>query len=134
MALRRPRWAIVVSALSAHSFWYSCALASHHMRHLVEDIPFIHQSQANATSFVAVSGIKNSGNNTVLPRLEIRELERKPDDFNVFLLGLQRFQSIDQSDKLSYYQIAGTGMHFPHLLERSADRSRYPWRAFHTMG
>ena len=108
MSLRKSHWAFLVPMLFAHSFWHTFALATHHhRRHLVEEIPVVHRSQANATSPFAVLGIRNTGNDTVQPRLEIRELERRPDEFNVFLLGLQRFQSIDQADKLSYYQIAG---------------------------
>jgi tyrosinase len=34
-------------------------------------------------------------------------LERNKDQFNVYLLGLQRLQNIAQNDKFSYYQIAG---------------------------
>ncbi|OCK82998.1 Di-copper centre-containing protein [Lepidopterella palustris CBS 459.81] len=43
----------------------------------------------------------------LLPRLEIRQLEQNADQWNVYLLGLNRFQQMTQSDKLSYYQIAG---------------------------
>lgn len=46
------------------------------------------------------------------PRLEIRELEKNADQWNVYLLGLRRFQSVDQSDKLSYYQVAGRSMSY----------------------
>jgi tyrosinase len=44
--------------------------------------------------------------------LEIRELQRSPDQFNVYLIGLRRFQNTSQDDKLSYFQIAGMhGLH-----------------------
>ncbi|KAF9732976.1 hypothetical protein PMIN03_009918 [Paraphaeosphaeria minitans] len=56
----------------------------------------------------SVLGIAGLGDSTIYPRLEIRDLEKNhPDQWNVFLLGLQRFQAIDQDDKLSYFQIAG---------------------------
>ncbi|KAF2445573.1 Di-copper centre-containing protein [Karstenula rhodostoma CBS 690.94] len=56
----------------------------------------------------SVLGIAGLGESTIYPRLEIRDLEKNhPDQWNVFLLGLQRFQAIDQNDKLSYFQIAG---------------------------
>jgi tyrosinase len=56
----------------------------------------------------SVLGIAGLGDSTVYPRLEIRDLEKNyPDQWNIFLLGLQRFQAIDQDDKLSYFQIAG---------------------------
>ncbi|KAF2134809.1 Di-copper centre-containing protein, partial [Dothidotthia symphoricarpi CBS 119687] len=62
--------------------------------------------QANDTIHV-VSGVPRLGIDTKFPRLEVRELERNPDQFNVYLLGLQRFQSISQDEKLSYFQISG---------------------------
>lgn len=52
-----------------------------------------------------ITGITSSG---VQPRLEIRQLaSEQPDAFNVYILGLQRFQQTDQSDPLSWYGIAG---------------------------
>lgn len=53
---------------------------------------------------VAITGIQTYG---VQPRLEIRQLEARPDQWNIFLLGLRRFQQTDQSNLTSYYQIAG---------------------------
>ena len=41
------------------------------------------------------------------PRLEIRELAKRKTQWNLFVLGLQRFQNSSQSDTLSYFQIAG---------------------------
>ena len=35
------------------------------------------------------------------------QLELTTDQWNIFLLGLHRFQQTDQSDLISYYQIAG---------------------------
>lgn len=54
--------------------------------------------------FVSVTGITQFG---VQPRLEIRELEKNADQWNIYLLGLARWQATDQRDKLSYYQVAG---------------------------
>ena len=54
-----------------------------------------------------VLGVRGLGIDTTHPRLEIRELERNKDQFNVYLLGLQRLQNIPQDDKFSYYQVAG---------------------------
>ena len=64
-------------------------------------------NQRRQGGFFSVLGIAGLGNNTPHPRLEIRELEKNKDQWNVYLLGLRRFQSAPQSDKLSYYQIAG---------------------------
>jgi hypothetical protein len=52
----------------------------------------------------AVTGVQDG---QILPRLEIRDFQANPDQFNIFLLGLQRMQSANQSDYLSYFQIAG---------------------------
>lgn len=41
------------------------------------------------------------------PRLEIRELEKRKTQWNLFILGLLRFQNASQGDTLSYFQIAG---------------------------
>ena len=42
-------------------------------------------------------------------RLEIRALEKDyPDQWNLFLHALSHFQAMDQNDKLSYFQLAGT--------------------------
>jgi hypothetical protein len=89
---------------------FSTCVENKHKRYLVDSINIVQERQASATPFVTVLGIKASGVDTIQPRLEIRELERRPDVFNVFLLGLQRFQNLDQSDKLSYYQVAGTAV------------------------
>lgn len=62
-------------------------------------------------SIFSVLGVAGLGNTTVVPRREIRDLEfNYPDVWNVYLLGLQRFQNVSQDDKLSYYKIAGESM------------------------
>ena len=43
----------------------------------------------------------------VHPRTEIRELQRDPIMWNLFLLALRDFQDMDQNEIDSYYQIAG---------------------------
>lgn len=62
------------------------------------------QASTNASGFTVVTGIQGLG---VQPRLEIRELEKNADQWNIFLLGLDRFMRSNQSEKLSYYQVAG---------------------------
>jgi tyrosinase len=72
------------------------------------DIPedsFLLKRQQNGV-FVTL-GMGAFADRTPHPRLEIRELEKNKDQWNVFLLGLSRFQSIDQNEKLSYFQVAG---------------------------
>lgn len=41
------------------------------------------------------------------PRLDIRELKKNADQWNLFLLAMERFQNKPKDDPISYYQIAG---------------------------
>ncbi|KAF1837944.1 Di-copper centre-containing protein [Decorospora gaudefroyi] len=54
----------------------------------------------------ASNGQCNSGS-TSAPRLEIRQLKRNADQWNLYLLGMERFMAKDKGDTLSYYQVAG---------------------------
>jgi tyrosinase len=40
-------------------------------------------------------------------RQEIRIMLQDQDLFTLYILGLERFQQVDESDPLSWYQIAG---------------------------
>ncbi|TKA80498.1 hypothetical protein B0A55_02304 [Friedmanniomyces simplex] len=71
---------------------------------LTSDDPTAPLLQRRQSSFEVVSGIQAFG---IQPRLEIRQLEQNADQWNIYLLGLAKFQATNQSDKLSYYQIAG---------------------------
>lgn len=55
-------------------------------------------------SYFSVVGVQGTG---VHPRQEIRELEKDTALWNIFLQAFARFQAMDQSEKVSYYQIAG---------------------------
>lgn len=57
----------------------------------------------------SVTGVQSGRNSDgSLPiRKEIRQLQQDADQWNLYLLGLERFQGVDQSQLLSYYQIAG---------------------------
>jgi tyrosinase len=60
-------------------------------------------------NFLRVSALPVIGVQTgqILLRLEIRDLQTNyPDQFNVYLLGLQRLQQVDQADMLSYFGLA----------------------------
>ncbi|KAH7401337.1 tyrosinase [Pyrenochaeta sp. MPI-SDFR-AT-0127] len=66
--------------------------------------------------FTAITGVCNAGtgsngacNNgrTSSPRLEIRQLRNNADQWNLYLLGMERFQAKDKNDRLSYYQVSG---------------------------
>ncbi|KAI9767433.1 MAG: hypothetical protein M1840_005662 [Geoglossum simile] len=60
-------------------------------------------------SAFAITGVQSGrGPNGSVPlRLEIRELQRNPDLWNLYILGLERLQSVDQKELLSYYQLSG---------------------------
>jgi tyrosinase len=55
-------------------------------------------------SYFSVVGVQGTG---VHPRQELRDLEKDTETWNMFLQALVRFQSMDQNEKTSYYQIAG---------------------------
>ncbi|KAF2005946.1 Di-copper centre-containing protein [Amniculicola lignicola CBS 123094] len=54
-------------------------------------------------SYYSITGAKGG----VHPRLEIRELQKTGEMWNLFLLALTEFEAMDQSEIDSYYQIAG---------------------------
>ena len=62
------------------------------------------QSSANSSGHTVVTGIQGTGTQV---RLEIRQLEKNADQWNIYLLGMNRFMRSNQSEKLSYYQVAG---------------------------
>jgi len=44
---------------------------------------------------------------SAVARQEIRTMLQDQDLFTLYVLGLERFQQVDESDPLSWYQIAG---------------------------
>ncbi|KAK6385189.1 hypothetical protein LTR65_009590 [Meristemomyces frigidus] len=74
--------------------------------HQVEELaaPQAPTLQRRQGAFTSVTGITEFG---IQPRLEIRQLEQNADQWNIYLLGLARFQAMNQTEKMSYYQIAG---------------------------
>ena len=69
---------------------------------------------------IAITGVCSAGTNsngqcnsgsTASPRLEVRVMAQNSDQFNLFLLGLERLQAKDKNDPLSYYRIAGVHGH-----------------------
>ena len=72
--------------------------SSHHddRTHVLED---------RQTSFTPVTGVQTGG---VQPRLEVRIMHSNyPNQWNLFLLAMQRLQNQAQTDPLSYYGLAG---------------------------
>ncbi|KXL44734.1 hypothetical protein M433DRAFT_166430 [Acidomyces richmondensis BFW] len=64
-------------------------------------------SQLKACRGVTSGHYENLSDIGVQPRLEIRELQQNEDQWNLYLLGLARFQAVNESKELSYYRIAG---------------------------
>lgn len=65
------------------------------MRHRGRDAPIV------------VGGLGGTLNGTMPARKEIRRLEQNTDLWTLYILGLSLMQYTDQSQLLSYYQIAG---------------------------
>lgn len=55
-------------------------------------------------SYFSVVGVQGFG---VQVRQELRELEKDTETWNLFLQAFARFQAMDQSDKVSYFKVAG---------------------------
>ena len=52
----------------------------------------------------AITGAPGGG---VQPRLEIRQLEAQPDQWNLYMLAMQAFQQTSHNDVMGWYQLAG---------------------------
>ncbi|CZT13854.1 related to tyrosinase precursor (monophenol monooxygenase) [Rhynchosporium graminicola] len=62
----------------------------------------------NSESFLITGVHTGNGTNGSLPlRIEVRDLEKDPVAWNLFILGLDMLQYTPQADTLSWYQIAG---------------------------
>jgi tyrosinase len=85
----------------------STAIGYHGKVHARTPMKTLSRRQNTTEDIVPVLGLPGLGVTTTYPRLEIRELQRRPDEFNVYLLGLRRFHNTSQDDKMSYFQIAG---------------------------
>lgn len=58
------------------------------------------QSSNSNSTFTVVQGIQDT---SPQPRLEIRELEKNVDQWNIFMLGLSRWMKTNQSEKVSLH-------------------------------
>jgi len=65
------------------------------------------------------------------PRLEIRQLQANRDQWNLYLLAMERFKAKPRNDRMSYYQIAGE--HLPLPYKSSANPFRCPWTSVHEL-
>jgi len=84
-------------------------LLSHQIEELTRRDGAVHllnrRQNTNSSGFTIVTGIQTT---SPQPRLEIRQLEKNADQWNIYLLGMRRFMSSNETEKLSYYQVAGT--------------------------
>ena len=62
------------------------------------------RKEKRQTAPLAVTGFQGSG---IQPRLEIRQLQGNGDQFNMYILALQRMQQMDQDDFQSYFALSG---------------------------
>lgn len=59
--------------------------------------------------------------------------------WNLYLMGLSRFQAIDEEDPLSYYQVAGEklpffgSLLFQHAIAKRVLFIRYSWSTLHSL-
>lgn len=88
-------------------FTQSKIVRAHRRKHAVSHLHSHIKRQDYNPDIYPVLGVRGLGLNNTAPRLEIRELQRHPDLFNLYLLGLQRWQNASQDDKFSYFQVAG---------------------------
>ena len=69
----------------------------------VSALPRFVRRQGNGST-IAIKGAAAGGVNW---RKEINSLQQDADTWNIYLLALQKFQSMDSSDPMSWFQIAG---------------------------
>ena len=93
---------VALSLLHFSTLVVPSPLLKHEMTPVAGSLDFGLRRRQNPT--VAITGIHGFG---IQPRLEVRQLEQNTDQWNIFMLGLARFQATNQSDQTSYYQIAG---------------------------
>ena len=56
---------------------------------------------------VVIRGLPRRIDGSLVPRREIRDMQKDAVQFDLFLLALSMMQFADQDDRLSWYQIAG---------------------------
>ena len=93
----RPRYFLAASLLSTVAF----ATPLNHI-----DSELVEKRQGPG-SYYAITGPTGG----VHPRIEIRDLEKTGNMWNLYLLAMTEFQAMDQSVIDSWYQIAGMDLH-----------------------
>jgi len=106
----------LVFFLSFHSLFASILpqeVRSIQQPHLVEDIVSsikqVHYNTERQMASFGITGVQSGrgGDGSVPLRLEIRQLQQNADQWNLYLLALDRLQNVNQSELLSWYQISG---------------------------
>lgn len=67
----------------------------------------LHRRSLNNSNPFPVTGIPVGEPGLVPRRLEIRQLQKNAYQWNLYLLAMSQYQSMNQSAMISYYQIAG---------------------------
>jgi tyrosinase len=108
----------VASQHGAHHHAHRSTVQGNEIKaHIDEVTEALEKRQGGIGPYVATSGVCSTGtvwwgdcdNNgrQSYPRQEIRTLKRNADQWNLYLLGMERFMSKSKTDVLGYYQIAG---------------------------
>jgi tyrosinase len=102
----------ILSTLFAVFLLLQVAVASSHghARHLHRSPEYLDaqlqetkRALAERANNIAITGVTG----TTGERKEIRDLFKNKDQWNLYLLGMERFMAKPHSDRLSYYQLAG---------------------------
>jgi len=86
--------------------------SQHHAHHPVHRSPAAMEAHLQETRAILEEranniAIRGAADNAQHPRLEIRELQKKADQWNLYLLAMERFKAKPKNDRMSWYQIAG---------------------------
>ncbi|KAF2466550.1 Di-copper centre-containing protein [Lindgomyces ingoldianus] len=106
----KPR-GVLTTLFAVFLFFHAAVAVQHAAHHHVHRSPQAMEAHLDETkkllaeraNNIAITGVTG----TISPRLEIRDLKKNADQWNLYLLGLERFYAKDKGDRLSYYQIAG---------------------------
>ena len=72
------------------------------LRELRKSANLLDRRQSSNSSYTVVQGILDT---SPQPRLEIRELEKNVDQWNIFMLGLNRWMKTNESEKVGFREL-----------------------------
>jgi tyrosinase len=116
--------------------WLSCSVAaspllSQQITTLPQTSSPLRRQAGGDNGTFAITGIADFGTQQ---RLELRELQKDRDTWNIYMLGLQRFHATPQDGKLSFYKIAGDISPKSTASELHSQTDRYTWSSLRAMG